>query len=472
MEDRGSIVDPRAVMNYQELKRLDHTFLWHPFTQMQEWMAEDPCIISQGDGHYLVDVHGRKYLDGVSSLWCNVHGHRKKELDDAIKAQLDCIAHSTFLGLSHEPGIRLAQKLIEIAPKGLQRVFYSDSGATAVEIALKMAVQYWQLKGESKRTHVASLAESYHGDTVGAMSLGYSDTFHRFHKSLLFPVLRLTPPHVFRYLKRASEEEALKSALREAEEKLTQKQRSLAALVIEPLMQGAAGMWSQPPGFVSALMEMCRRNSILFIADEVATGFGRTGRMFACEHEDVRPDILCLGKGITGGYLPVAATITTEEIFSAFLGEYKEFKTFFHGHTYTGNPLGCAVALASLELFKQETIIERMQPKIDYLKHRLKQDFLPLAHVADVRQWGFMVGIELVEDKNERRSYSPETRMGHKVILEARKRGVLIRPLGDVIILMPPLTIADDELKTLLDVTYDCIRVVTEDQGSRIEDRG
>jgi adenosylmethionine-8-amino-7-oxononanoate aminotransferase len=267
---------------------------------------------------------------------------------------------------------------------------------------------------------------------------------------------------VFRYLKRASEEEALKSAIREAEEKLTQDKNSLAALIMEPLMQGAAGMWSQPPGYVWALREICRRQGILFIADEVATGFGRTGKMFACEHEDVCPDILCLGKGITGGYLPLAATLTTEEIFSAFLGEYKEFKTFFHGHTYTGNPLGCAVALASLDLFKQQNIIERMQPKIAYLKRRLKQDFLPLAHVADVRQWGFMVGIELVEDKNERRSYPPENRMGHKVILEARKRGVMIRPLGDVIILMPPLTIAEEELETLLDVILDCIRMLTE----------
>ena len=237
-------------------------------------------------------------------------------------------------------------------------------------------------------------------------------------------------------------------------------------------MQGAAGMWSQPPGFVWALREICRRNKILFIADEVATGFGRTGKMFACEHEDVRPDILCLGKGITAGYLPLAATLTTEEIFSAFLGEYKEFKTFFHGHTYTGNPLACAVALASLELFKQEKIIERMQPRIAYLKQRLKQDFLPLAHVADIRQWGFMVGIELAEDKNERQSYPSERRTGHRVILEARKRGVMIRPLGDVIILMPPLTIADDELKTLLDVTHDSIRVVTENEGSVLKDHG
>jgi len=448
-------------MNYDELKRLDHTYLWHPFTQIQEWMGDEPCIIERGDGHYLIDVQGNKYLDGVSSLWCNVHGHRKEELDRAITEQLDRIAHSTFLGLSHVPGIELAEKLIGIAPPGLRRVFYSDDGATAVEIALKMAVQYWQLKGEAGRTRFASLVEAYHGDTVGAMGVGYSETFHRFHRSLVAPALRVNPPHVFRCLKRMSEEEALKRAIAEAEEKLTQEKNTIAALIVEPLMQGAAGMWSQPASYVKALSEICRKNRILFIADEVATGFGRTGKMFACEHAGVSPDILCVAKGITGGYLPFAATLATEEIFSAFLGEYREFKTFFHGHTYTGNPLGCAVALASLELFKQEKILERMQPKVDYLKRRLEQEFLPLAHVADVRQWGFMVGIELVEDKETRKSYPTEKRTGHKVIHEARKRGVMIRPLGDVIVLMPPLTIGEEELKILLDVVLESIRQVT-----------
>jgi len=448
---------------HDKLKQLDHDYLWHPFTQMQEWMGEDPCIISQGDGHYLVDVHGRKYLDGVSSLWCNVHGHRKKEIDDAVKAQLDRIAHSTFLGLSHVPGIQLAQKLIDIAPKGLRRVFYSDDGATAVEIALKMAVQYWQLKGHTQRTRIATLAESYHGDTVGSMSLGYSETFHRFHKSLLFSVLRLTPPHVFRYDQGLSETDALGAALTEAEGKITAEKDALAALVMEPLMQGAAGMWAQPVEYVAALGEICRRNGVLFVLDEVATGFGRTGKMFACEHAGVTPDILCLAKGITGGYLPLAATLTTEEIFSAFLGEYREFKTFFHGHTYTGNPLGCAAALANLELFERENIVEKMQPRIAYLHQRLNEEFLPLAHVGDVRQWGFMAGIELADDKKSRRSYAPELRMGHKVTLQARKRAVMLRPLGDVIILMPPLSITDEELATLLDVVYDCVRAVTEE---------
>jgi adenosylmethionine---8-amino-7-oxononanoate aminotransferase len=449
-------------LSYDKLKQLDHTYLWHPFTQMQEWMEEEPCIISAGDGHYLIDVHGRKYLDGVSSLWCNVHGHRKKELDDAIRGQLDRIAHSTFLGLSHVPGIQLAQKLIGIAPKGLRRVFYSDSGATAVEIALKMAVQYWQLKGQTQRTEIATLAESYHGDTVGSMSMGYSETFHRFHKSLLFPVLRLSPPHVFRYYQGMNEEEASEAAIAEAETKLMQAKDSLAAVVMEPLMQGAAGMWSQPVGYVRALSGLCSRHGILLVLDEVATGFGRTGRTFASEHAGVTPDILCLAKGITGGYLPLAATLTSEEIFAAFLGEYKEFKTFFHGHTYTGNPLGCAVALANLALFERERIIEQMQPKIAYVRQRLLTEVLSRPHVSDIRQWGFMIGIELVEDKIQRKHYPPEKRVGHRVIQEARKRGVMIRPLGDVIILMPPLTLAQDELTTLLDVVHECIQVVTE----------
>jgi adenosylmethionine-8-amino-7-oxononanoate aminotransferase len=429
---------------------------------MQEWMGEESCIIERGEGNYLIDVHGRKFLDGVSSLWCNVHGHQKREIDDAIKAQLGRIAHSTFLGLSHVPGIELAKKLIDVAPKGLKRVFYSDSGATAVEIALKMAVQYWQLKGETERTQIATLADSYHGDTVGSMSMGYSETFHRFHKSLLFPVIRITPPHVFRYYRKMSEADALDAAIEEAQEKITEHQHTLAAVVMEPLMQGAAGMWPQPAAYVKAMAELCRAYGILFVLDEVATGFGRTGRMFAAEHAAVSPDILCLAKGISGGYLPLAATLTSEQIFAAFLGEYSEFKTFFHGHTYTGNPLGCAAALASLELFGREQIIENMQPRVAYIRKRMDDEFLPLPHVSDARQWGYMVGIELVEDKGTRRNYPVARRIGHKVILEARKHGVMIRPLGDVIVLMPPLSITDDELKTLLDVVLASIRGVTE----------
>ncbi|MGH7846793.1 MAG: adenosylmethionine--8-amino-7-oxononanoate transaminase [Candidatus Binatia bacterium] len=449
-------------MDYERLKELDHKYLWHPFTQMKEWMGEDPCVIERGEGNYLIDVRGRKYLDGVSSLWCNLHGHRKRELDDALKSQIEQVAHSTSLGLSHITAIQLAEKLVAIAPAGLRRVFYSDNGATAVEVALKMAVQYWQLRGERERTRFATLAEAYHGDTVGSMSLGYSETFHRFYRPLLFTALRLNPPHIFRYYRCMSEGDALNAAIQEADEKIAQEKDSLAALIVEPLMQGAAGMWTQPLGYVKALQEICRKYGILFILDEVATGFGRTGKMFACEHDSVSPDILCLAKGITGGYLPLAATLTTERIFESFLGEYDEFKSFFHGHTYTGNPLGCAVALASLEIFEKENILARVQPKIRYLQQRLEEEFLSLAHVSDVRQWGYMVGIELVEDKASRKSYPSARRIGHSVIREARQHGVVIRPLGDIIILMPPLSINDRELETLLDATRDSIRFVTE----------
>lgn len=448
--------------SFTKLMELDHTYLWHPFTQMREWMGEEPCVIECGEGNYLIDVHGKKYLDGVSSLWCNLHGHGKRELDEALKSQLGSVAHSTFLGLSHVRAIELAERLVVIAPSGLRRVFYSDNGATAVEVALKIAIQYWQLRGEKERTRIVTLTEAYHGDTVGSMSLGYSETFHRYHRSLLFSALRIKPPHLFRYHQSMSKGEALQAAIQEAEKKIAQEKESLAALIMEPLMQGAAGMWAQPLGYVRALREICRKHGILFILDEVATGFGRTGKMFACEHDNVSPDILCLAKGITGGYLPLAATLTTEEIFAAFLGEYDEFKSFFHGHTYTANPLGCAVALASLELFKREDILARMQPKIAYLKRRLNQEFLPLTHVSDVRQWGYMVGIELVEDKASKKNYPAAQRVGHKVIREARKRGVIIRPLGDTIVLMPPLSLGDEELKTLLDVTRDSIKAVTE----------
>lgn len=446
----------------RELKRWDHRYVWHPFTQMKQWLAEDPLIIVRGKGNYLIDQRGRRYLDGVSSLWCNVHGHNRPEINAAIRTQLGRIAHSTFLGLSNVPAVVLAKKLVEIAPPGLTRVFYSDSGAAAVEVGLKMAFQYWQLRGKSGKTKFASLIEAYHGDTLGAVSVGYSDLFHRFFRPLLFECFRLPPPHLYRFQQGMPEKDALARAVAEARELLSRHRHEIAALVVEPLMQGAAGMWAQPPGYVRALREITQEQGILLICDEVATGFGRTGKMFACEHEGITPDILCLAKGISGGYLPLSATLTTEEIFSAFLGEHQEFKTLFHGHTYTGNPLACAAALASLELLKKDRVLERLQPKIAFLSERLEADFAPLPHVADVRQWGFMAGIELMRDKEKELPYSPAEKVGIRVAQAARKKGVIIRPLGNVIVLMPPLSISKRELAVLLRVTRESIAAVTE----------
>jgi adenosylmethionine-8-amino-7-oxononanoate aminotransferase len=445
-----------------ELARWDHAHLWHPFTQMQEWLAEEPLIIASGEGAYLIDVSGTRYLDGVSSLWCNVHGHRHPELDRALREQAEQIAHSTLLGLASVPSIILAKRLADMAPRGLTRVFFSDAGATAVEIALKLALQYWQLRGETKRTRFAALTESYHGDTLGAVSVGYSETFHRFFKSALFPCHRLNPPHVYRWQRGMSAEDALQSALAEAAALLESTGGEIAALVIEPLMQGAAGMWSQPAGYVRGLRQLTRQHGVLLICDEVATGFGRTGKMFAVEHEEVEPDLMCVGKGITGGYLPLAATFATEEIFQTFLAPYEEFKAFFHGHTYTGNALACAVALASLQVFENEGVLENVIRRSQQLRSKLESDFLPLRHVGDIRQLGLMVGIELVRNCDTRHPFAASDRVGLRTIMEARKRGIILRPLGNVIVLMPPLCITEDQVDFLSDVVRDSIIQVTE----------
>lgn len=441
------------------LKQWDHSFLWHPFTQMREWMDEDPLFIARAEGNYLFDQQGNRYFDGVSSLWANVHGHGRPEIVEAIRNQLDAVAHTTMLGLSNIPATVFAKKLIDAAPSGLRRVFYSDTGATAVEIALKMAFEYLALRGERKRDCYVSLTESYHGDTIGAMSVGYSEGFHARYRPLLFPCLRIAPPHMFRYYRRESPGQALQHALEEAERTLRENRERIAALFVEPLMQGAAGMWAHPAEYLSGLHRLCRESNILFIADEIAVGFGRTGRMFACEHAGISPDLMCLGKGISGGAMPLAATLTTEEIFEAFLGEYEERKTFFHGHTYTGNPLACAAAIASLDLFAKENTLARMTPLIEQME-RLLQPVREQDHVSDVRQWGFLVGIELAEDAAARKPFPAAKRIGKQVTLEARKRGVIIRPLGDVIILNPPLSTTEQELESLVHVTAESIRTV------------
>ncbi len=447
------------------LAEWDHQFLWHPFTQMQEWLAEIPLVIERGDGAYLYDIHGHRYLDGVASLWCNVHGHRHPALNRALREQLDRVAHSTLLGLTNVPAIVLAKKLVERAPASLSRVFYSDSGATAVEIALKIAAQYWQLVGEPQRTEFVSLTEAYHGDTIGAMSVGYSEAFHRFHKPLLFPCHKLDPPHVFRWFRKLDAADALHAAVEEAREFFRRRGSQLAALVVEPLMQGAAGMWRHEAEYLQELRALTREHGVLLICDEVATGFGRTGRLFAVEHAGVEPDLMCLGKGISGGYLPLAATLVREEIFSAFLAPYDAFRAFFHGHTYTGNPLACAVGVASLELFEHERVLENVQARARELAEHLAVEIAPLKHVGDIRQWGLMAGIELVKDTATREPYPPGLRIGHRVILAARRRNVILRPLGNVIVLMPPLCVTAAQIQELCSVTRAAIREVTEGES-------
>jgi adenosylmethionine-8-amino-7-oxononanoate aminotransferase len=419
-----------------DLASADRTHLWHPFTQQQGWVEEEPLMIDRAEGTDLIDLDGRRYIDGVSSLWCNVHGHRHPRIDAAVREQLESVAHSTMLGLSHRPGVELAQRLVEIAPPGLTRVFYSDSGSTAVEIALKMAFQFWHQRGEERRTKFVALRMGYHGDTLGSVSVGGIDLFHSLYRPLLFDTLHADPGDVAGMERLLAEHEG-----------------EVAAVVMEPLVQGAAGMLLHPEGYLRAVRELCDRHDVLLIVDEVATGFGRTGRMFACEHEEVAPDLMCLAKGITGGYLPLAATLTTERVYEGFLGRFEEFRAFFHGHTYTGNPLACAAGLASLDVFEDERTLERLAPKIELLAELLE----PIAaypEVREVRQRGFMVGIELAEQPLE-------ARLGHQVTLEARARGAIIRPLGDVVVLMPPLAISEADLRRLVTITAEAIDAAT-----------
>jgi len=448
--------------DFKRLRDSDHRHLWHPFTQMRAWLGDDELlIIERGEGNWLIDVKGRRYLDGVASLWCNVHGHRKPALDDALAAQAGKIAHSTMLGMANVPAIELGIELAAIAPRGLNRVFYSDSGAEAVEVALRMAAQYWRLVGAPGRTRFIALTESYHGDTLGSVSLGYSEMFHRYVRPLLFDTLKIDPPHLFRFGEKMDESAATAAALAAARQVIERHRDDLAAVVIEPMMQGAAGMWDHSAEFLRGIAEMARAAGALIIFDEVAVGFGRTGRMFACEHAGVAPDLMCLGKGITGGYLPLAATLATEEIFSAFLGEPDEYRAFYYGHTYTGNPLAAAVAQANLKIFRDERVIERIQPTIARMADGLARSFGGHPHVSDIRRLGLMVGIEVMEDPARANRYDPKLLLGARIARAARDYEVAIRPLGDVVILMPPLSITDSELDLLIDATRAAIDKIT-----------
>jgi adenosylmethionine---8-amino-7-oxononanoate aminotransferase len=414
--------------------QLDQEHLWHPFTQQQGWSEEQPLMIERAEGCCLIDAEGRRYIDGHSSLWCNVHGHRQPLIDQAIRDQVDRVSHSTMLGLSHPGAAELAARLVAIAPTGLSRVFYSDSGSTAAEVALKMAFQYHQQQGgeATRRTSFVHLREAYHGDTIGSVSVGGIDLFHATYRPLLFDTHAAKPGD-------AADIERILAAHGE----------EVAAVILEPLVQGAGGIIVHPPGYLRAVREVCDRHGVLLICDEVATGFGRTGRMFACEHEGVSPDFLCIAKGITGGYLPLAATLTTEAVYEGFLGAPEEFRTFFHGHTYTGNPLACAAAIANLDVFESERTIERLQPKIALLDELL-EGVAAMDEVAEVRSRGFMVGIDLGD-------HDPALRIGHRVTTEARKRGAIVRPLGNTVVLMPPLAISEDELRQLVAITADSI---------------
>jgi adenosylmethionine-8-amino-7-oxononanoate aminotransferase len=488
------------------LAKLDHAHIWHPFTQMRDWLAREPIVITGGKGAALRDVHGREYLDANSSIWTNIHGHNHPIINSAIQRQLKKIAHSSALGLANEPASLLAQKLVEAANKiynlrftiydskdksarqsqivnrKLEKVFFSDDGSTALEVALKLACEFTRrTRGAKSQPKFLSLEGAYHGDTIGAVSLGHIDLFHQSYRGLLFKTDKVMSPYCYRCpFNRAKPERADARDYRKChwecvgmvEQKFSAQKKKgnpYAAFVFEPLIQGAAGMIPQPQTWLNKVSEIASGHGALLIADEVMTGFGRTNTnsklkiqnskssLFACHHENVQPDFLCLAKGMTGGYLPMAATLTTQKVFDAFLGEYQEFKTFFHGHSYTGNQLGAAASLASLEILQSEKSIRARQKLETVLREEL-QSLWPLSNVGDIRQTGLIAGIELVKNWRTREPFALRERAGIRVCEAMARRGVLTRPIGNVIVLMPPYCTTTAQAQTMIHVLFDSIR--------------
>ncbi len=438
-------------MNRTEcLRRKDKDFIWHPFTQMADWEKDAPLIVERGEGNYLLDTEGRRYFDGVSSLWVNLFGHRRREIEEAIRSQLELLAHSTFLGLSHVPAIELAEKLLALSPPGFSRVFYSDNGSTAMEIALKMAFQYWQQKGgRGRKQGFMTHTQAYHGDTIGAVSAGGIDLFHKIFRPLLFTTRSLPTPHCYRCPYGLVRPSCGLTCAARMEEEVKKHRETLAAVIVEPLVQGAAGMLMMPEGYLARLRAVTRDCHVLLLCDEVATGFGRTGTMFACEQEGVSPDIMAVAKGLTGGYLPLAATLTTQEVYDVFLGRYEEFKAFFHGHSYTANPLGCAAALATLSIFATEDVLKR----VSFLSRRMAEELTHLKdhpHIGDIRQKGLMAGVEIVAHRETKEPFEASRKLGQRVVRKVREKGIILRPLGDIIVLMPPLSSTEAEIEHLV----------------------
>jgi adenosylmethionine-8-amino-7-oxononanoate aminotransferase len=440
----------------------DKKFIWHPFTQMKDWLDYPSMpVIDSAFGVRLRDVDGTEYLDGHSSYWANTHGHNNPELNRAAIRQLNKVAHSTLFGLSNTSPIALAEKLVAITPPDLTRVFYSDDGSTAVEVALKMAFQYWRNLGNPKKKKFVCLGNAYHGDTLGSVGVGRVDLYHRLFEALLFDSLDAPSPYCYRCPLGKEFPDCGIACVEELNRVVRANADEIAALILEPLVQCPGGIITAPHGYLKRARKICEENGILFIADEVAVGFGRTGKMFACDHEEVVPDILALSKSLAGGYMPLGVTMTTEKIFEAFLGEVEEGKTFYHGHTFTGHPLACAVALRNIELFEETGLLASVVKKSHLTADQLIR-FRNLGHVGDIRQRGLIVGIELVQDRQKKNSYPPRERIGRRVAEEARRRRLIVRPLGDVMVFFPALAVGEEDLSDMLDILYDSIASVTE----------
>ncbi len=443
-----------------ELQKKDLQMIWHPCSQMKDYEDFPPIVIKSGQGIYLYDNDGKQYIDIVSSWWCNLLGHCNKTITDSIKAQLDKLEHVIFANFTHQPAINLCEKLLEIIPKGLSKFNFSDNGSAAVECALKMAFQYQYQTGNANKKRFMCLSNGYHGETIGALSVGTMDLYAKIYKPILIDTVQIEAPDCYRCKYDKQRTNCNCECFESAQKDFEQYGNEIAGLIIEPLLQGSAGMRIYPSLYLQKLRKACDEHNIVFIADEIATGFGRTGKMFACDHAGITPDIMCVSKGLTGGYMPMAITITTDKIYNAFYGDYNKGAAFMHSHTYSGNPLGCAAALGVLQVLENENILEKAQVTAKYLSDKMQKTFVEHKNVGEIRTIGLINAIELVEDKESKRGFNAELRIGYQVYKAAIKLGLVLRPLGNVLYFNPPLNITKQEIERSVDIVVQAMSTV------------
>lgn len=435
----------------------DLKYIWHPCSQMKDYEELKPIIIDRGKGIYLYDIHGKEYMDVVSSWWCNLLGHCHPVINSAVKSQLDKLEHVIFANFSHKPAIKVCEKLSEILPPGLAKFNFSDNGSAAVECALKMSFQYQQQSGRTRKTKFMCLTDGYHGETIGALSVGTLDLYAKMYSPILIETIRVDAPDCYRCPLDKHRDSCTTPCFKAMEDAFEAHGWETAAVIVEPLLQGSAGMRMYPPGYLKKLRSLCSKYDVLLIADEIATGFGRTGKMFACAHAGITPDIMCISKGLTGGYMPMAITVTTDEIYNAFYGEYSEGKAFMHSHTYSGNPLGCSAALAVMDILEKEEILDKASKRAAYLSQRLAKKLEGHPNIGEIRHLGLIHAMELVTGKEEKTGFAPELRMGYQIYKQALNEGLLLRPLGNVLYFNPPLVINEEEIDKAVDK---CVRSI------------
>lgn len=435
-----------------DLQQRDLKHIWHPCSQMKDYEELPPIVIDHAKGIYLYDINGKEYLDIISSWWCNLFGHSNPEINQNIKNQLDKLEHVIFANFTHESAIKVCEELSKILPKGLTKFNFSDNGSASVECALKMAFQYQYQIGKSEKTRFLCLSNGYHGETIGALSVGAMDLYTKIYKPMLMNTIQIEAPDCYRCPYNQNRDDCNCKCFKNAEIAFEKYAKETAAIIVEPLLQGSAGMRIYPVLYLKKLRELCNNYDVLLIVDEIATGFGRTGKMFACEHSDISPDIICLSKGLTGGYMPMALTITTQKLYDAFYANYNDHKAFMHSHTYSGNPLGCSAILSVLDIFKKNNILEKANQNAIYLNNQLKTIFNSHKNVGEIRSIGLINAIELVENKNIKKAFDSKLRIGYQIYKKALDLGLLLRPLGNVLYFNPPLNITQHELDKAIEL--------------------